>query len=148
MGLIENINKEITNAMKNRNTFNLSVLRMLKSALQLEKISKKKDLTEEEIVSVIKKQVKTRKESMAEYAKYGKQEQVASLQDEITILAKYLPAEISGEEIEKIITAVFAELKPKGSKDIGLVMKSISQKLGGQADMKLVNELVREKLAD
>ena len=146
MNLMENINSEITNAMKNRNTFNLSVLRMLKSSIQLEKISKKKELSDEEIMAVIKKQVKVRKESMAEYAKYDKTEQVNSLKEEINLLSKYLPTELSSTEIDKIIDQAFAEVNPESNKDIGLVMKKVSQLLNGQGDMKLVSELVRSRL--
>jgi len=145
MNIVDNINKEITNAMKNRNTFTLSVLRMLKSALQMEKISKKRDLDEAEVISVIKKQVKLRKESLSEYQKYDKAEQVTNLQEEIQILAKYLPTEMTEADIEKIIEQAFAELKPQGVKDIGLIMKFISPKLAGKADMKLINELVRKR---
>ena len=146
MNLMENINSEITNAMKNRNTFNLSVLRMLKSSIQLEKISKKKELSDEEIMAVIKKQVKVRKESMAEYAKYDKTEQVNSLKEEINLLSKYLPTELSSTEIDKIIDQAFAEVNPESNKDIGLVMKKVSQLLNGQGDMKSVSELVRSRL--
>ncbi|HOZ88931.1 MAG TPA: GatB/YqeY domain-containing protein [Bacilli bacterium] len=145
MNIVDNLNKEITNAMKNRNTFTLSVLRMLKSALQMEKISKKRDLDEAEVIAVIKKQVKLRKESLSEYQKYDKLEQVTNLQEEIQILAKYLPTEMTEADIEKIIEQAFIELKPQGVKDIGLVMKFISPKLAGKADMKLVNELVRKR---
>ena len=145
MNIVDNLNKEITNAMKNRNTFTLSVLRMLKSALQMEKISKKRDLDEAEVIAVIKKQVKLRKESLSEYQKYDKLEQVTNLQEEIQILAKYLPTEMTEADIEKIIDQAFIELKPQGVKDIGLVMKFISPKLAGKADMKLANELVRKR---
>ena len=118
---------------------------MLKSALQMEKISKKRDLDEAEVIAVIKKQVKLRKESLSEYQKYDKLEQVTNLQEEIQILAMYLPTEMTEADIEKIIEQAFIELKPQGVKDIGLVMKFISPKLAGKADMKLVNELVRKR---
>lgn len=145
MSIMENINKEITNAMKNRNAFNLSVLRMLKSAVQMEKISKKRDLEDEEVISVIKKQVKIRKESMSEYKKYEKEEQVIQLQEEIAILSKYLPAEMGIAEIELIIDKAFTQVKPQSEKELGLIMKNISPKLAGKADMKLVNELVKKR---
>ncbi len=144
------MNNQIANdlqaAMKSGDKFRLSVLRMLKSALQLEKISKKHDLTDDEVIAVIKKQVKTRRDSIVEFTKYNKLDEVAKLNEEIAILNVYLPAEMSEEEISKVIDEVFAELKPTSMKEMGLVMKSLTPKLPN-ADMSLVSKLVKEKLS-
>lgn len=147
MALNETIVKDMTTAMKEQNKFNLSVLRMLKSALQLEKISLKHDLSDEEVMVVIKRQVKQRKDSMSEYEKYGKLDEVENLKKEIECLSKYLPAEISEEEINKQLDVIFNELKPESMKDMGRVMKEATARLGAGADGSLVSKLVKERLS-
>ena len=139
--------KDMTQAMKDQDKFKLSVLRMLKSALQMEKISLKHDLSDDEATAVIKRQVKQRKDSMAEYEKYGKTEEVDNLKKEIEILSKYLPEEISEEQINKTLDEIFDELKPESMKDMGRVMKEATTRLGAGADGSLISKLVRERLS-
>ena len=103
----EQIANDLKNAMKNSDKFSLNVLRMLKSALQMEKINLKRELNDSEVISVIKKQVKLRKDSISEYQKYDKLDKVAELEKEIAILNKYLPAELSEDEIIKLIDEAF-----------------------------------------
>ena len=139
------IAQDMKNAMKSGNKFELSVLRMLKSALQMEKISKKRELEDSEVISVIKKQVKVRKDSITEYTKYNKLDSVADLEKEIEILNKYLPEELSIEEVNKIIDDIFEEVKPTSIKDMGRIMKIINEK-NINADMSLVSGLVKERI--
>ncbi len=141
----ERIAQDLKDAMKSGDKFKLSVIRMLKSALQLEKINKKHDLTDDEVVAVTKKQVKMRKDSVSEFEKYGKTEEIANLEKEIEILNVYLPAEMSEEEVIKVIDEVFADVKPTSMKDMGLVMRELNAKITN-ADMSLVSKLVRERL--
>lgn len=141
----ELIATDLKEAMKNGDKFTLSVLRMLKSALQMEQINKKHELNDEEIIAVIKKQVKVRKDSLLEYEKYNKEDLVASLKQEINVLDKYLPEEMSEEEIDKIISEVFNELQPTSMKDMGGVMKELNSRITN-ADMSLVSAKVRERL--
>ena len=141
----EQIANDLKNAMKSGDKFQLSVLRMLKSALQLEAISKKHELTDDEVMSVIKKQVKTRKDSIIEFQKYNKTAEVEKLEEEIKILDTYLPAEMTEDEIKKVIDEVFRELNPTSMKDMGGVMKKLNEKITN-ADMSLVSKLVRERL--
>lgn len=142
----DKIANDLKDAMKNGEKFRLSVLRMLKSALQLESISKKHELSDEEVANVVKRQVKQRKDSIAEYEKYGKLKEVDSLKEEIAILNAYLPEEASVEDIRKVIDEVFNDLQPKGMKDMGMVMKEVNSRLKN-ADMSLVSTLVKEKLS-
>lgn len=144
--MLEQINNELKQAMKNGDKFKLSVLRMLKSSLQAEQINKKGDLTEEEIIAVIKKQVKVRTASRDEYATYNRQDLVDNLNKEIEILKVYLPAELSEAEIDKIIEDVFAEIQPTSIKDMGMIMKKITPLIGGRADMGEVSKKIKEKL--
>ena len=142
----EKIAEDLKLAMKSGDKFKLSVLRMLKSALQLDSISKKHELSDDEVLSVIKKQVKTRKDSIEEFKKYNKTEEVNKLMQEIEILNAYLPEEMTEEEIEKVIDEVFNELNPTSMKEMGMVMKELNAKITN-ADMSLVSKMVKEKLS-
>lgn len=145
--MYEKINEDLKNAMKEKDTFKLSVLRMLKSALQLEQIAKKHELDDNEIAAVLKKQVKVRKDSLEEYKKYDKTELVESLEKEIAILEAYLPEEMSESEISEIVKSAVEEIKPTSMKDMGLVMKKVNDLLVGKnADMSLVSKLVKEQI--
>ena len=144
--MYEKINEDLKNARKEKDTFKLSVLRMLKSELINE--SRKgslHELTDEDVLKVIKKGVKTRKDSIEEYTNYGKLETATELQKEIDVLNKYLPAELSEEEIIKIVDEVFEEVKPSSMKDMGNLMKIISSRITN-ADMSLVSKIVKDKL--
>ena len=147
MALTETVVKDMTAAMKNQEKFELSVLRMLKSALQMEKINLKHDLSDDEATAVIKRQVKQRKDSMTEYEKYGKTEEVDNLKKEIEVLSKYLPEEVSEEQINKVLDEIFNELKPESMKDMGRVMKEATTRLGAGADGSLISKLVKERLS-
>ena len=140
------INEDLKNAMKSQDKFTLGVLRMLKSALQLESINKKQELNDSEIIEVIKKQVKLRKDSISEFAKFGKEEEIAKLDAEIAILARYLPEEATDEEINQVLDEIFALLKPTSMKDMGQIMKEIKAKLSN-VDMAKVSNLVKQKLS-
>ena len=139
--------KDMTQAMKDQDKFKLSVLRMLKSALQMEKIAKKHDLSDDETIAVIKRQVKQRKDSIEEFTKYNKTEEVDNLNKEIEILSAYLPEELSEEELNIIIDEVFDELKPESIKEMGKVMKEVTARCGSRADMSEVSKIVKSKLS-
>ena len=140
------IDNDLKLALKSGDKFTLSVLRMLKSEIINE--SRKGSihtLTDDEVLKVIKKGVKTRKDSIEEYKKYGKLDTANELAKEVDILNKYLPQEMSEEEIIKIVNEVFEELKPSSMKDMGNLMKVISSKIT-HADMSLVSKIVKDKL--
>jgi len=142
----ERIMVDLKNAMKNQNKDLLNVVRMIKGAVQLEEINKKRELTDEEMVSVISKQIKTRKETLIDLEKANRAEMIKQTQKEIEILEKYMPAMMSEEEVNKVIDEVFSELNPAGASDTGKIMAKISPLLKGKADMSLVNKLVKERL--
>ena len=140
------IDNDLKLALKSGDKFTLSVLRMLKSEIINE--SRKGSLhtlTDDEVLKVIKKGVKTRKDSIEEYKKYGKLDTANELAKEVDILNKYLPQEMSEEEIIKIVNEVFEELKPSSMKDMGNLMKVISSKITN-ADMSLVSKIVKDIL--
>ena len=147
MNLNERIASDLKEAMKSQDKFTLSVLRMLKSALQLEKIQAKKELEDNEVITVIKRNVKQRKDSIEEFKKYNKSDEVTTLEKEIEVLKKYLPEELSEEEINKKIDQAFEEIKPESMKDMGRIMKLLTEQIGNVADMGLVSKKVKERLS-
>lgn len=147
--MFEQINKDLTESMKAKDAFRTSVLRMLKSALIYEKTNgEKHELTDEDVLSIIKKQVKMRKSSMEEYLSYNRPDLAETLEKEIELLSTYLPKELSEEEINKIIDDAINEIKPDGLKGIGLVIKAVKEKCGVSADMTYVSKTVKEKLSN
>ena len=148
MTLLDQINEDMKEAMKNRESFKLNVIRMLKGAIQLEKINKKKELSDDEIISVVNKQIKMRKDSIAEFSKANRDDLVKQNEAEIEVLTKYMPPQLSKEEVNKIIDDAFAIVNPTSMKDMGKIMKEISPKLNGKADMGQVNMLVKSRLGN
>lgn len=143
--MFEQISKDLISAMKNGEKLTLSVLRMLKSALQLAKINKKDELTDEEVIAVIKSQIKMRKDSISEYEKFDKQEEIKVLEEETRILSRYLPKQLSKEEIDIEIDKAFEKINPTSMKDMGMIMRELNN-LSSKADMSLVSSLVKERL--
>ena len=148
MNLSERINNDLVSYMKSRDTFSLGVIRMVKAAIQLEKINLKRDLNDDEIIAVISKQIKMRKDSITEFEKGNRKDLVEQYEQEIEILNKYMPEQLSEEEVNKIIDEAFASVNPTGPKDMGLVMREVSPKLKGRADMGKVNAIIKDKLAN
>jgi len=143
---MEIIANDLKQSMKSGDKFSLGVYRMLKSALQLEQINQKRELTDAEVLAVIKKQVKVRKDSISEYQKYDRKDLVADLEKEVEILRHYLPEELSEEAIQEAIKQAFLEVKPTSMKDMGRIMKILTERIGTQADMSQVSALVKEKI--
>lgn len=142
----EKIMVDLKNAMKNQNKELLNVIRMVKGAIQLEEINLKRELNDEEVVSVISKQIKIRKETISELEKSNREDLLKQTLKEIEMLEKYMPEMMSEEEINKVLDSIFAEVNPTSAADIGKVMGKVSPLLKGKADMSLVNKLVKERL--
>ena len=143
----EKIMQDIVAAMKNKEKDVLTVLRMVKGAVQLEEINTKRELNDEEMITVLSRQIKTRKESIAEFEKGNRTDLIEKTQQEIDILSKYLPEQLSEEEVNKIIDDVFATINPTGPSDMGKIMGMLTPKLKGKADMGEVSKKVKAKLA-
>lgn len=142
----EKIMQDIVAAMKSKDKDVLTVLRMVKGAVQLEEINTKRELNDEEMITVLSRQIKTRKESIAEFEKGNRTDLIEKTQQEIDILSKYLPEQLSEEEVVKIIDEVFRTINPTGPSDMGKIMGALTPKLKGKADMGEVSKKVRAKL--
>ena len=146
MTLSERINNDLKEAMKSKDSFRLSVIRMVKGAMQLAKPNPIDELTDDDVITVISKQIKLINDSIKEFEAAGRSDLVEQNKKEIEILNTYMPKQLSEEELTEIIDKVFEEVKPTSQKDMGLIMKNISPLVKGKADMSLVNKLVKERL--
>ena len=144
--MVEQLEKDMIAAMKAGEKEKLTVIRMVKAALKQEQIDHKKEINDELLIDVVNKQIKMRKDSIAEFEKANRTDLVDKTQSEIDILTTYLPEQLSTEEVEKIINDIFEEVKPVGMKDMGKVMGLAQGKLKGRADMKEVSTIIRNKL--
>ena len=144
----ERIFEDLKNAMKNQDKDLLAVIRMVKGAITLEEINKKRGLTDEEIIDIISKQIKTRKESILEFEKGNRNDLVEKTQSEIEILNKYMPEQLSEEEINKEIEKAFEEIKPTAMSDMGKIMGKVTPIFRGKTDMSLVSKIIKDKLSN
>lgn len=133
-------------AFKAKETMKKDVLGLLKGAIQNAEINKKEELTDEEILSIIEKQIKMRKDGVVEFEKAGRQNLVDQYNEEIKILEKYMPEQLTEEEINKIIDEVISMVNPDGMKDFGKIMKEITPKLKGRANISEVSNTIKSKL--
>lgn len=147
MALIDQIKDDVKQAMKERNEQSLSTLRMLQSALKNKAIELKRDLEEEEVVGVVKSQVKQLKDSLESFTKGAREDLAAKAREEIELLAKYLPEQMDFEEVKKIVKETVAEVGAQGKQDMGKVMGAIMGKLKGKADGGDVKKAVEEELS-
>lgn len=147
MSLVETINDDMKNAMKNQDKEKLSVIRMLKSAVQLAAIEKKHELSDEEVIDVLAKQIKMRKESVGEFSKANREDLVNQYNREIEILMSYMPEQMSEEECLKIIDEVFLEINPTSQKQMGLIIKEVAPKLKGKFDMGEASKIIKDRLS-
>ena len=147
--LYETISKDMVNAMKSKDKDTLGTLRLLKSAIDLYLVNNKLDrnnASDEVVIDVVSKQVKTHRESIEEFKKGNRQDLIDNLNREIELLSKYLPEQLTSEELENIVNEVFDKVNPTSVKDMGTIMKEITPLVKGKADMREVNALIKEKL--
>jgi len=148
MSFSEQIQKELTAAMKAKDELRLSVLRMLKTALENRRIEKMGALEDAEALAVVKSLIKQRREAAEEFRKGGRADRATAEEKEIGILESYLPAAVGEDQIKAAIEEAVKETGAAVAKDIGKVMKAVMGRFAGQnVDGKRVNELVRQKLA-
>ncbi|MEI6083254.1 MAG: GatB/YqeY domain-containing protein [Verrucomicrobiota bacterium] len=141
--LTDQIAAELKKAMLAKDAARLSTLRMLKSAIEYHKIEKKQEtVTDADVTSVIKKQIKQRQDSIEGFEKGGRADLVAHEQAELAVLKAFLPEELSAAQVEEIVKAAIAEVGATTKTDMGKVMKAVQAKTAGRADNRLVSQLV------
>ena len=145
--LKEKLLEDMKVSMREKNTIRKNVIQMVRAAiLQIEK-DKHIELTDEQIIDVIAKESKKRKDSLGDFEKSGRQDLIDNVKKEIEILAEYLPKQLSKEEIEKIVEEVISQTGATTIKEMGIVMKAAKEKIGAAADGKTINEIVKAKLS-
>ena len=147
MSLKERLKEDMKAALKAKDKEKLSVIRMLQALIKNAEIDKRGELTDEEIVSLLMKYAKQRRESIELYEKGGRQDLVEKERRELQIVESYLPKQMSEEEIRELVKKVIEEVGATSPKDMGKVMQAVMPKVKGRADGSVVNKIVRELLA-
>lgn len=145
--LKEKLMEDLKNAMKERNEIKKNTVTMIKAAvLQIEK-DKQIQLDDNQIIDIISKEAKKRKDALVEFEKSGRQDLVDQTNEELAVIKAYLPEELSTEELKKIIEETIVEVNAVDMKDMGKVMQAVKVKTTGRADGKTINEIVKKKLS-
>ena len=145
--LYNSICEDIKNFMKEHDKESTSTIRLLKSNIDLYALNNKiTDKSDEVVIEVVSKEVKKLKESIVDFEKGNRSDLVDNANREISLLQKYLPKQLTNDELNKILDEVFDLVKPESVKDMGKIMKEVTPKVKGKADMSLVSSLIKERL--
>ena len=148
MSIKDLLTEDMKQAMKDKESgkLRLSVIRMARANIKNIEIDEKRELNDDEVLAVLMKEVKMRQDSLEEFTKAGREELVEQAKQEIAILRKYLPEQLSDEELRALVEEAVAETGAAGPKDMGKVMAALMPKTRGRADGKRINTMVRELL--
>ena len=147
MSLKEQINNDIKTAMKEKNVPLRDALRLLSSAMKQIEVDERKELSDEDIIKIIQKQVKQRQDAMAQYREAGREDLYEQESAEAAIFETYLPKQLNDDELKAAVVAIIAETGAETMKDIGRVMGAASKTLGATADGKRINECAKALLS-
>ncbi|MEE9193748.1 MAG: GatB/YqeY domain-containing protein [Thermodesulfobacteriota bacterium] len=147
MSLRDQIPEDLKTALRGKKSLDLSVLRMLQAAIKNREIDNKGELNDEEIVQVVSSEIKKRRDAIEEFTKVSREDAAEAEQLEINVLMKYMPEQLSEEEVASKVQELVAGSGAAGLKDLGIAMKVVMPALKGKADGKLINKYVREQLA-
>ncbi|EGP4953359.1 GatB/YqeY domain-containing protein [Enterococcus faecium] len=146
MSLLSRLNDDMKTAMKAKDKESLQVIRMIKSSIQNEQIKKGHDLTEEEELTVLSREMKQRRDSLHEFEEAGRDDLAEKVKSEIVIVEKYMPEQLSDEEIRQLVQEAITQTGASSMKEFGKVMGAIMPKVKGKADGNQVNAIVKELL--
>ena len=144
--MYEKIKSDIVAFMKEKDTLKVQTLRGIKGDVDLEHINKKVDISDELVIDMLSRGIKTRKESILEFEKGNREDLIEKTNQEIEFLQGYLPKQLTTEELNNIIDEVFTKVNPTSSKDMGLIMKELTPLVKGKCDMKEVSSIIKSKL--
>ncbi|CAK6476043.1 GatB/YqeY domain-containing protein [Peribacillus castrilensis] len=147
MSLLERLNNDMKQAMKNKEKDKLSVIRMLKASIQNEALKLRQDLTDDEELTVLSRELKQRKDSLQEFENAGRSDLVDKVRTELVYVEAYMPQQLSEEDISKIVNETILEVNATSKADMGRVMGALMPKVKGKADGSLVNKLVQQHLS-
>lgn len=146
MSLAEQINKDFKEAMRAKDELRLSCLRMLKTAIKNKQVEKQRELKDEEIQSVIASLVRKSKEAVEEFTKGGRQDLAEKEAREVEVFSRYLPEQLTEDEIVSVLRDIISEINATSPKDMGRVMKAAMTKLAGKADGRVVSGIAKRLL--
>src|ERR1700730_7551750 len=146
MSLTEQLSEDMKQAMRSKDKTRLSVIRIVKSAIKNAEINQQTTLSDEEILDVLNKELKQRRDSLESFERAGRTDLVNDVQEEIEILVGYLPKQLTEEEIQSIVREVIQSVGATSKADMGKVMAALMHKVGGRADGKIVNQIVQQLL--
>lgn len=147
MTLNERLNEDMKQAMKDKDKFRLSVIRMIRSSIKNIEIDQRKTLDDDEVLDILNREIKQRKDSLQEFDKAGREDLVDPLKAEVAIISEYMPQQLSEDEIKEIVQQTIQQVGASSKADMGKVMSALMPKVKGRADGKLVNQLVQQFLA-
>jgi len=146
MSVMERLNQDMKQAMKDKAAGKLSVIRMVKAALKNEEINKGRLLSEDEELTILTRELKQRRDSLQEFEKAGREDLAEKTREEIAVLTEYLPAQLSEDEIRQIVREAISATGAVSKKEMGKVMGAIMPKVKGRADGTLVQKIVSDEL--
>jgi len=146
MNLSERLNEDMKQAMRDKDKFTLSTIRMIRSTIKYLEIDLKRTLDDNEVLDILSREIKQRKDALQEFEKAGRDELAASTKAEIEIIHKYLPEQLTEEEIKVIVQQTIQETGASSKSEMGKVMSALMPKVKGRADGKLVNQAVQQFL--
>ncbi len=146
MSLRETINKDVKNAMKAKDNKKRDALRLLTSAFKQIEVDERKELSDDDVIKIIQKQVKSRNDAVVQYKEAGREDLMQIELDEIAYYEPYLPKQLSDDELENALRDIIAKTGASSMKDMGKVMSMASKELAGRADGKRINECVKKLL--
>jgi uncharacterized protein YqeY len=146
MSLSDRLNEDMKQAMKSQDKFKLSVIRMVRSTIKNSEIDLKRSLDDNEVLDVLTREIKQRKDSLQEFTKAGRDDLAESLKAELVILAEYMPQQLSEEEVKAIVQQTIQQIGASSKADMGKVMTALMPQVKGRADGKLLNQLVQQLL--
>lgn len=150
MSVKERLNEDMKQAMKEKEAgkFRLSVIRMVRASIKNSEIDRKRELSEEEVLDIVAKEVKLRRDAAEEFSKGNRPDLVDNVQKEAAILMDYLPAQLSEPEVRALVAAAVDQTGAISAKDMGKVMAALMPQVKGRADGKMVNVIVKEMLSN
>ncbi|MBR3281200.1 MAG: GatB/YqeY domain-containing protein [Clostridia bacterium] len=147
MSLKEKLMEDLKESMKNHDEVKKNTITMIRAAVKQIEVDKRVELEDNDIIDIISKEAKKRKDALSEFEKAGREDLIAQTNEELAIIKEYLPEELSTEELTKIIEETIAEVGAETMKDMGKVMQAVKTKTAGRADGKTINEIVKSKLS-
>ena len=146
MGLRDQIPEDLKTALREKKSLELTVLRMLQASIKNREIENKGELNDEQVVQVVSSEIKKRRDAVDEFLKVNREDAAETEKQEIDILMKYMPEQLSEEDITAKVREIITHSGAGGIKDLGMVMKPVMSELKGKADGKLINQIVRQEL--